>query len=235
MRLRKILAACLFFSMCEAAFAKDEMPENCVAADEMIKVLDKFNSKKASRIDTVAAVPSMAVTPPVQRIYFENGETRLDLVKNHIGAFDLRPLMGRSREGRLCRPLPATPIDVEINMRFAFKNAGGTHSIDELKDGQNDGRWLMQRVAPVPVRMMIPKFSHLAVQPLNGPVETLKIVPMKAGQPLGPLALEPLKNSLLFSRKQLEEMGADAISITGGAYQLRPSPSPKKLKELQER
>ncbi len=243
-----LIALLLSIVLGSAAFAKDETDvrkaTECIPADDLIKFFSKFNELKPEQRDTVDAIMAAqfvvdaGVLP--ERLFYRNQDEELTFaIKDDGSVPDIQRLAQQSKDGELCvdDPSRAGLIREEDGVSFSmdfdvkFKNASGVHTIADLKDGAKDGKSFYKKIVPGPIKLLIPKMTHMSVTYDD---ETVKpeIMAMKGGTIITGLTLEKFGESHMISLQELEGMEADGLSISGGSYSLEPSPSIKKMKSL---
>ncbi len=122
-------------------------------------------------------------------------------------------------------------VEFDVDLDIKFKNASGLHSLFELEDGAKDGKSFYKKMMPGPMKLLVPKMTHVSVSYKDEDVPAI-IRAMKDGAVIDGLIAEPFGATYVISLEQLEDLGADALSIEGGAYILETSPSIKKMKSL---
>ena len=128
-----------------------------------------------------------------------------------------------------------------VNMEFhiEYKNKSGTHSLAELQDGLKDGRDHVKKIVPAPVRLIMPKFTHVVIgydAEDDDKIHTApQIIALQGDVKLEGLVVESLERAHYVSIKHLEEIRADNLGVYGGKYRMEPTPGPEKMKKIIEK
>lgn len=119
----------------------------------------------------------------------------------------------------------------EMGLSPLFHNISGVHDMAELKEGTKDGKSFYKKMIPSAVRMFMPDTDYLAVNYDDLRVSGAKIYARVDGNEI-PLKSELYKEKHVVSFEDLEDMGASALIVKGGAYRLQPSVSVKMMKRF---
>ena len=246
-----IALSCLSLSVSNHAFAKDadskiRQDENCFDAGWVSSKLRKLSTLKANKTDTVG------VTPSAQYILDDNTQHYPERVfmkdQGEQTEFPITPdgrligfekISGASDEVEFCHydpkraglPFNADGIKLNINTEIQFHNQSGAHSLDEIKDGLKDGRSHYKKIAGA-LSIVVPKMSHIMIE-YEDETLALDFIAMKSGTPLTDTVPVIFCGSPMIKVKDLEDIGADGIIISGGDYTLLPVPGLAAMKRFQ--
>lgn len=219
----------------------------CFPAKNIIKFFSKFDDLKPEKRDTVDAV--MAARFDVNdggalpdRVFFRHDEKDTPFTVMPDGAVpDFASITSMHKDGELCaednaragkaRVDDAVEFDVDLDIKF--KTANGVHTLAELEDGAKDGKSFYKKMVPGPMKLLVPKMTHVSVTYNDDDDDAIaNIRAMKDGVAFDGLTVEPFGDTYVISLDALEDLGADSLSIEGGAYILEPAPSIEKMKSL---
>ncbi len=218
----------------------------CMPAKDFVKILKKLDDLDENKKDTVTMTPVMSfkihdggVYP--QRVFFRHNtlETPFDLNAEGI-VTDFTKIKDMSKKGDMCmqdktrinQAEDVDGLDLNITMDLLYKNKTGLYSLSELQDGLKDGRSHIKKIVPAPIRILIPKFTHLAVSADEG--VRVKIEAVKDGANISGLIINQLDGVEIIDFSQLAALGAEYLKISGGDFTLEPMPSPDKIKEMKD-
>ncbi len=207
--------------------------------DEVAKVKDKYRDVVNVQIDPKFLIKDGGIWP--ERFYLsQDGEIVSELpfsredgrVSNFMSAIRAAP------ESDICvddptradRPADDEGLYFEMGLSPLFTNQSGLHSLDELKEGTSDGKKFYKKMLPDAVAFLMPNTNYLAVkyEKPNTPLQAYALIDGEER----PLKAEGHDDYMVLSCKEIENMGAEALIIKGGAYRLQPVPSPKVLKRF---
>jgi len=255
MKLIPVLAISMIFS--STAFADEATDKEnghfCHEAKDLVKMMTKIASMKPEQTDTVHGNPTMKIDvkddlPMPKRMFFrhEGVETPFSLSPEG-DVTDLKKIAGLDKDGEMCLEFDKNSygegklgkFGIGMNFHIEYKNKTGTHTISELRDGLDDGRAHVKKLVPGPVRMLIPKFTHVKIaytadktDPIH---QTPQIVALQGDVKVDGLDTEKMFDSFYVDIDQLEELQADRLGIYGGEYRMEPSASPKKMRKMIEK
>ena len=232
---------CLSLSITSHALAKDSDPkirqaENCFDAGWVSDKLRKLATLKADKTDTVGVSPSaqfilddntqhyperswmkdqgklteLPIAPDGRLIGFEKMSVASDDVE-----------LCHSDPKRAGLPFDADGIRLNINTEIRFHNQSGTHSLSEINDGLKDGRSHYKKIAGA-LAIVVPKMSHIMIE-YEDETKALDFTPMKDGVALTQTVPTVYCVSPMIKVKDLEDIGADSLIISGGDYTLLPA------------
>lgn len=230
------------------AVADDETPSRkvteCVPAKDIIKFMSKFDKMKPERRDTVdaAMTAKFIITEGdrPERLYMKDGDTVTPLTIAENGDVpDFMTIKTGSKKAELCVDDPARAgmdrdkdgSEFEIDVEIKFKQAAGTHSLAEIIDGAGDGKSFYKKIVPGPVKLMIPKMTHVGIT-YDDPEILPDIRAFNGDTHLSDLIIEPYGRMNVISVEHLEELGTEQLRIAGGPYKMEPVPSIKKMNSL---
>ena len=245
-----LLAVCLT-NAAHASEAEDLAAGiQCMPAKDIVKIVRKFDRIKPEKKDSVMAVPTMQLSAEEggelpERVYFRTGTAEVDFHMDKDGnVTDFARIGSMSKKGEMCMygkqfinvKEDDTDIDVSIDFDVIYKNMSGLHSLAELRDGLKDGKSHIKKMVPGPFKLLIPKFTHLAIEHKveSKTQKPLQIAATKAGQEVPGLKVEPFEGAFIVRVEDLAEIGADGLKVSGGAYKITPIPSIEKMKEMSE-
>lgn len=131
---------------------------------------------------------------------------------------------------RADRPADDEGLYFEMGLSPFFANRSGQHSMAEILEGAKDGKRFYKKMLPNAVAFLMPATNYLAVKYdiAETPLEAFALV---NGQEIA-LTSERHKDFEVISCKELEDLGAEALIIRGGPYQLQPVPSPSIMRRF---
>ncbi len=217
---------------------------DCMPAKDFVKILGKLSSLNDDRTDSVSMIPKMwfvvkdgGALPG--RVFFRHAEEEVPFHLNENGVVtDFLRVKDMHKDGEMCLEDKTRigkdeekgeddegDLALNIDMNLAYHNTSGTHSLAELKDGLDDGRAHIKKIAPAMVSFMIPKFTHLSVSTNDGQIANISA--FKDGVDIPGLDVTLFEGMQIVEFSQLKELGADGLHITGAKYTLGPTPAPK--------
>ena len=127
-------------------------------------------------------------------------------------------------------------FSVSLSFDVAFKDAKGLHTLDKIRDGLKDGKSHYKKMFPAPLKLMIPKMTHIGVAYKDNEDgrerENPEIFAVLDGMNLSDLQMEYFSAMYIIAVDDLQTLGADSLKITGGDYRLYPLPSIEKMKKF---
>lgn len=243
-----VLSALMLSSTAYAETESAELREeiSCFPAGEIIEFLGKFDDLPDDRTDTVSAKFAAAFTVTdggnlPDRFFYRNADAETDFNMTPEGEVaDFMTLKSAAKNTEMCvqdkarigLPNDEDGIDFNLDLDIAFKNTSGVHSVEELRDGGNDGRKHYKKMIGGLMSKMLPKFEYATLSYEDETIGSDTISAFRDGQKLDDLEIEIFEGSFVISIDQLEDMKADEIRISGGAYSLEPTPSIKIMKKF---
>lgn len=246
MKIRAMIFAGLVFSTPAFAEDKEEVPElreriNCFPAKNLAKFVSKFQKIEAKKRDTVDmlfsakfAVKDNGIMPERLFIRDKGAEDNFTLTPDGKVS-DFVKVGATSDTAEICTDDPSrigTPrgsgFSLSIDNDVHFLKNDGFHEVSVLEEGLKDGKTHYKKMAPAPIRMLIPSLSHVMIE-YDVEETAPQYMAMKGDAPLEGLEHELFCGQALIKLKDLEALGADGLKIMGGAYNLTPVPGPKAL------
>jgi len=214
---------------------------SCFPAKGITKFVSKFQKIDAKKRDTVDmlfsakfSVKDGGVMPERLFIRDDGAEDNFAL-KPDGEVTDFDKIGVASDAAEICTDDPSregTPrgsgFSFSITNDVHFLDNDGYHELAAIKEGLKDGKTHYKKMAPAPIRMLIPSLSHVMIE-----YEAEDVVPqyaaLKGETPIEGLEHELFCGQALIKLKDLEQLGADGLKIMGGVYNLTPVPGPKAL------
>lgn len=217
----------------------------CRPAKGLIKFLSKFDRLKPKLRDSVDAVvvSNFTITDDGQmpdRLFMRaDGQDHPFTIAPDGTVQDLRKITQYAKQSELCvedqaragLPNDKDGMSFNVDVEVRYVSADGTHTLEELIDGAKDGKSIYGKMVPAPIRLVMPKMTHLALT-YDDATTSPDVRAFKGDVELSPLPIEAFDKSWMVSLKHLEDQDADRLIIAGGPYRLEPSPSIEKLKDL---
>lgn len=220
--------------------SKPSGEEFCFPAGEIKSTIDKFDSLKPEKRDTVG--PDLTLTFELEegeimpkRVELRDEDAvipvRFDEKNHSIGFIDQLRAVSNAADFCIVDPARADRAEddrgfsVDINMGVRFKETPGTHPLSQIEDGMKDGRSHYKKMAGA-MGFMVPKFDYIAVAGDNDATPP-RLWATANGVDLAEPEFELYDGARMVSFKTLEKMGADGVRIEDGYYQMSPSPDAK--------
>lgn len=212
----------------------------CTPAEDLVvamTTLSGFAPELTDRLklDMVLHVTREDGSPLGERVFYrapDGAETAMTIdAQNVMSGADV--LAGADARGELCRSAKegaaiADSSSFSASMKFAYNDAGGTHSADALMEGAADGRKQLKALAPVAVRLMVPKLRYVVASKTDKAGPDLTVTAMRGDAPVDAFQVHYIEGMPTVSLAALKKAGADRIVITGGPYDLLAMPKPDK-------
>lgn len=246
MKIRVIIMAGFLMSAPAFAEDKEKVPElreriNCFPAKSITKFVSKFQKIDAKKRDTVDMLFSATfevkdggVLPERLFIRDQGAEDSFNLTPDG-DVPDFAKIGAASETAEMCTDDPSregTPrgsgFSFSIENDVHFLENDGYHDVSVLKEGLKDGKTHYKKMAPAPIRMLIPSLSHVMIE-YDIEETAPQYMAMKGETPIEGLDHELFCGQALIKLKDLEALEADGLKIMGGAYKLTPVPGPKAL------
>lgn len=136
---------------------------------------------------------------------------------------------------RADKPANYEGLYFEMGLSPRFNSAIGEHNMADIAKASRDGKNFYKKMIPSVYRMFMPNTKHLAViykaPALQAPGARAEIF-ARVDQTDIPLEFERHKEMFVVSGTALAQMGASALIVRGGAYDLQPVPSPSVLRQF---
>jgi len=217
----------------------------CFPAEDVPKLVKKLGEVDDSRrnIVDVSLKPKFLIkdggTWP-ERFFIRTASGEIDVpIEKPSGATPsfLEAAINHS-EGDVCvadkaranRPEHDEGLYFEMGLSPLFHNRSGRHDLAELKEGTKDGKSFYKKMIPAAVRMFMPDTKYLAVRYDDFRTSSQIFASINGAE----TALQPelYKDMHVLSYKELEALGAQALIIKGGGYQLQPTVGVKTMKRF---
>lgn len=228
--------------------ANPVVEEKCFPIKSINKLIRKTQTIKASKQDTLELIMQAQFTGKTDagvfpKFYSKSGPNPDTVIK----PFRISPdgkvlnfhnhLMTLNENAELCGEV-TTPqgekprVGFNLGSDIIFKNRTGPYTLAELQDGVADGKSWYKRMFPGPLSVMVPKMTHLMVQ-YGAPNMTAEGISFsKSGVSIEPPVIESFGGTFVIALDAIEALGADSMSVEGGAFILSPVPSVEKMKSL---
>jgi hypothetical protein len=147
---------------------------------------------------------------------------------------EMREAEAALREGmarRADRPHYDEGLYFEMGLSPLFHNPSGRHDMAELKEGTKDGKTFYKKMIPGAVRLFMPDTKYLAVRYNDFRTSGAQIF-AQVGETEVPLEAELYKDMHVIAYDDLKDMGASAMIVRGGEYQLQPTVSVKTMRRF---
>lgn len=213
--------------------------EKCFPIERAQDVAQKFSKMKDSRRDTVdttltAYFVDMDARALPPTLYLKDGEARQDFTINADGEVTefAAAINTASASAQVCGSAQEDgKLGMAMGTDVSFIDRTGPFTLDVLRDGLDDGTSHYKKSVPGPMAMFVPKMTHIMVtyDPLDTPADIVAVVD---GEAVGELQVEPFGKAYVIALETLEDMGAEALVVRGGAFTLSPVPSISKMKSL---
>lgn len=118
----------------------------------------------------------------------------------------------------------------EMGLAPLFHNRSGEHDLAELIEGAKDGKSFYKKMVPGPVSVILPDTKYLAVRYDDFRRKAMIYARVNGKEIL--LMPEPFKDLHIVPLSTLKDMGASALVVKGGTYQLQPTVSAKLMKKF---
>ena len=220
----------------QTADPKIRQAENCFDAGWVSGKLRKLATLEDQKTDTVGVSPSARFILddntqhyPERAFMTDQGEQTEFTLSPSGQLIGFEKIRVASDDVKLCHsdakraglPFDADGIKLNINTEIRFHNQSGTHSLDDIKDGLKDGRSHYKKIAGA-LAIVVPKMSHIMIEYENE-TKALDFTPMKDGAALTETVPIVYCEHPMIKVKDLEDIGADSIIISGGDYTLLPA------------
>ncbi len=220
------------------AYAQDTAsPETCFSIE---KARDSFSAAKLKpeRRDTIDSFLEAHFfeiekrSLPMQ-LYIKHKGTRDDFIVSESGevkAFHSK-VFAAPKEALICGLAREDgKIGIGRSTSVRFKNQSGTHTMAEISDGVKDGKSHYKKSVGGAAAIFVPKMTHIAIT-YDTPDATPNVSAIANGESR-PVPLEPYGDMWVIDVDALKDIEAETIHIGGGAYELYPVPSIKKMESL---
>lgn len=248
MIIRFLTAIALCTVLSPTAFAKDKLRGEvfCFPAKDVPKIVDSLKEVNDNRRDVVDVniKPKFIIKDDgdwPERFFLRTESAEIDIpVETPSG---LTPTFLRKvyahKDSDVCvadksradRPEFDEGLYFEMGLSPLFHNASGRHDIAELEEGTKDGKKFYKKMIPSVARMFMPDTDYLAVKYDDMRRNGAQIFALVQGREV-PVESKLYKEMHVVSYDDLEDMGAAALIVKGGAYRLQPTVSVKTMKRF---
>ena len=242
-----ILAGFLSFSTFGTAQAEPKLRGEvfCFPAKDVPKIVSNLNEVEESRRDIVdvALQPKFLIKDGgdwPERFFIRTETSEIDVPIEKPSGYTptFLDVAINNASGDVCvadkarasRPETDEGLYFEMGLSPLFHNRSGRHELAELQEGTKDGKKFYKKMIPGAVRMFMPDTKYLAIR-YDDLRLTSEVFASVGGAEVA-LAPELYKDMHVVSYKDLKTMGAEALIIKGGAYQLQPTVSVKTMKRF---
>ena len=217
----------------------------CFPAKGIITFLSKFDNLDAKQTDTISMIAEARIIykdggGAPDRFFMRGGTNETDFAIGPDGQItDFEKVKSGSRDAELCiedkaragRPKSESGINFSMSPDIQFRENTGFHDMAVLRDGLKDGKAHYKKMAPGPMRLLIPTFSHVMIN-----YETDNKAPqfsaVGAGKDLTGLASDSFCDNPIIRVDDIEALGGDGLRVSGGPYTLLPVPNKKMLEKF---
>jgi len=128
------------------------------------------------------------------------------------------------------RPKDDEGLYFEMGLSPLFNITSGQHEISELEEAARDGKVFYKKMLPDVLSIFMPDTDYFAISMTDRqamPTTSMLVDGMEKA-----LDVIAFKDMWVFSLDDIEDMGANQVLIRGGAYDLKPVPSPKIMRKF---
>jgi hypothetical protein len=215
------------------------------AIARFLKKIDEIPAKDRSLVDTFISLQVKALDGGdlPQRLYVKTNDQEKTLLLDEAGFVkDFAKLSSKSEESFFCiedpsragRVISEPGLNVHMSTVTKYKSASGTHDIETLLAGMEQGKAHYKKTFGGGVKnAFIPSIDHVLVSPIGGqPLPKVSVLGAS-----GPVDVDIEQVSygpkvfFVLSVKEMRKAGAQSLLVDGG-YELKPVPSVKKLRKF---
>jgi len=225
MTTRFIIVSLMAVMLPVTAFAKDD----CTEAKDIINVVESFYAPKPELIDKINVELNLALkglngyADPTELLYrYGDEEVILNLDKDGR-VLELEKALDFNKDGELCKVVAGeVPVDdgedtaqANMNFRFIYNDADGSHQMADIYEGAKDGSKIMKSLAPGGLGFVVPGLKTLMLKPEqdNGVMPTIRFLRKGTDVPMPNSA--SIGTTRLFKLKDIKSKKADQILISG--------------------
>ena len=234
------------YALAQTSDPKIREAENCFDVGWVSSKLRKLATLKPEKTDTVGVSPSAqfilddSTQHYPERVYIKDQGEQTEFPVSLDGRLlGFEKISGTSDDVEFCHydpkraglPFDADGIKLNINTEIQFHNQSGAHSLDEIKDGLKDGGSHYKKIAGA-LAMIVPEMSHIMIE-YEDESQALDFTAFKDSTPFVETVPVIFCGSPMIKVKDLEDIGADHIVISGGDYRLLPVPGLAAMKRFQ--
>ncbi len=243
---RALISAALI-AIAGSAHAEDALRGEvfCFPAKDVPRIVTALETMKDSRTNIVDVdiaprfiIKDGGVWPERFFLRYEGKETDIEVQKPSGSVPDFLPAVMADASADICvsdktralRPKDDEGLYFEMGLSPFFHNSSGRHNIAEIFEGAKDGKSFYKKMIPAVARPFMPATDHLAIKYHD--TKQAPIIKAAVEGKLVALTPEAFKDFYVIPCKALEELGASALVIEGGAYRLQPIVSVKTMKRF---
>lgn len=198
----------------------------------------KAVSLKLDRRDTVDSfleayfVDAETRTSPMS-LYLKYDDMRDDFVVSKSGEIEdfHTMVLGAPDEALICGPKREDgKIGLGMSTSVRFKSSSGIHTMTGILDGVKDGKSHHKNNLGGAKALFVPKMTHIAI--IYDALDAVPNVSAIVNGKSAPVTPELYGEMWVIDVDVLEDSNAETLTIGGGAYELFPVPSIKKMKSL---
>jgi len=236
---RIALAAIFVFCTFQMAVAEDKVfADTCFPLEGALERVEDAGSLDADRRDTVdtflqAYFVDVETRKSPMTLYLKYEETRDSFAVNESGEVKgfHHKISNAPNEAIICGTSQEEgKIGLGMSTSVRFKSNSGVHTLSEILDGVRDGKRHHKKNLGGVQAMFVPKMTHIAI--IYDDVETLPNVSAISNGESISVELEPYGEMLVIDVEALAGSNVETLTVEGGAYELFPVPSIKKMKSL---
>lgn len=209
---------------------------------DMVSGLQNIEEKRTNIVD-VDIMPRFIIKDGgvwPERFFLRTDEQEIDIPVIKPSGFtpDFLPAVMSNADAHICvqdpsraaRPRNDEGLYFEMGLSPFFHNRSGRHDMAEILEGAKDGKSFYKKMIPAVARPFMPATDHLAVKYEDG--AQTPIIKAEVDGELITLSSEAFRDMHVIACKVLEKMGASALIVEGGAYNLQPVVSVKTMKRF---
>ena len=244
---RPLICAAMLMAA-SSAHADDELRGEvfCFPAKDVPRIVTSLQNMKAARTDIVDVdiaprfiIKDGGVWP--ERFFLRSAagqETDIEVLKPSGSVPDFLPAVMADASADICvtdktraaKPKNDEGLYFEMGLSPFFHNRSGRHDMAEIFEGTKDGKSFYKKMIPAVARPFMPATDHLAIK--YDDTKQAPIIKAEVDGKLVTLPSEMFKDFHVIPCKALEDLGASALVVEGGAYRLQPIVSVKTMKRF---
>ena len=233
------LAVTLVFSAFQMAVAEDKIVyDKCFPIGRALDHIEGARSLDADQRDTVdtfleAYFVEVEKRSLPMKLYLKYDETRDNFVLSESGEVKgfHHKVLNSPLDTKICGiSREDGKIGLGMSTSVRFKNQSGSHTLLEILDGVKDGKSHHKKNLGGAKALFVPKMTHIAIiyDDVNSTPNVSAIAKGRSVQ----VEPESYGEMWVINAELLEDNNIETITIGGGAYELFPVPSIKKMNSL---